>query len=155
MRTFRLLPLLGLLMLPVLLRAQGEKFSPDDLDFIAKHWPQAKESNTGIRYIIEEPGSGPTPRAGDLVYVNYSGRLLDGTVFDRRENPERPFSFRIDRFAVIAGWDQTLKLMRPGEKRLVIIPPELAYGTVGKIPTIPRNSTLVFEIVLRRVDREE
>jgi FKBP-type peptidyl-prolyl cis-trans isomerase len=116
---------------PSLLRAQREKLPPDDYDFVTKTWPEAKVSNTGIRYIVEKPGSGPLLRPGDTVKVNYKGKL---------------FTFHLDRGEVIAGWDQIMQLMRPGSKWLVIVPPELAYGRRGYAPVIPSYATLVFDI---------
>ncbi|HEY1111397.1 MAG TPA: FKBP-type peptidyl-prolyl cis-trans isomerase, partial [Opitutaceae bacterium] len=65
-----------------------------------------------------------------------------------------PFSFRIRREAVIEGWDQVLQQMKTGEKRMVVIPPELAYGTRGQPPKIGRNATLVFEIELLSFGKE-
>ena len=67
-------------------------------------------------------------------------------VFDSNFDREHPFTFRVRRDAVIEGWDQVLQLMKRGEKRLVIIPAELAYGTRGQPPKIPRGATLVFEM---------
>lgn len=136
------------------LSAQREKFPPDDLDFITHKWPDLKKTNTGIRYIIEREGSGDCPVPGDKVSVLYVGSLLDGTVFDRLQDASRPFQFRVGRHFVIDGWDQILQLMKPGEKRLVIIPPELAYGSRGQPPRIKRDSSLVFTIELLKVDRD-
>lgn len=130
------------------LHAQREKLPAPDLEFVEKTWPEAKKTNTGIRYIILREGEGVSPKPGDKVNVLYIGRLLDGKVFDQATEPEKPFTFRIRREQVIEGWDQILQLMKKGEKRLVIIPPELAYGTRGQPPKIGRNATLVFEIEL-------
>ncbi len=131
---------------PSLLRAQREKLPPDDYDFVTKTWPEAKVSNTGIRYIVEKPGSGPLLRPGDTVKVNYKGKLLNGKTFDENHNKAEPFTFHLDRGEVIAGWDQIMQLMRPGSKWLVIVPPELAYGRRGYAPVIPSYATLVFDI---------
>ncbi len=130
------------------LRAQREKIPPEDLEFVEKTWPTAKKTSTGIRYIIQQPGAGESPVRGDLVSVLYVGRLLSGETFDQNINREAPFTFRVGRDSVIQGWDQVLQLMKKGERRLVIIPPELAYGTRGKSPNIPRNATLLFLIEL-------
>lgn len=130
------------------LHAQREKLPPDDLEFVEKTWPEAKKTTTGIRYIILREGSGPTPVPGDKVNVLYVGRLLNGKVFDQATEADKPFTFRVRREAVIEGWDQVLQLMKQGEKRLVIIPPEMAYGTRGQPPKIGRNATLVFEMEL-------
>jgi FKBP-type peptidyl-prolyl cis-trans isomerase len=136
----------ALLAAAVLLHAQREKLPPDDLDFVEKKWPDAKRSNTGIRYVVEEPGKGPLLAPGDLVMVNYVGSLLNGKVFDKDLDKLHPLTFRVNRGDVIEGWDQILQLMRPGSKWLVIIPPELGYGRRGNPPRVPGDSTLVFEI---------
>ena len=130
------------------LRAQREKLPPDDLEYVEKTWPAAKKTTTGIRYVITQEGQGDSPKPGDKVNVLYVGRLLNGKVFDQATDPAQPFTFRVRREAVIEGWDQVLQLMKRGEKRLVIIPPELAYGTRGQPPKIGRNQTLVFEMEL-------
>lgn len=137
-----------------LLHAQREKLPPADLEYVEKTWPEAKKTTTGIRYIILREGEGEKPKPGDKVNVLYVGRLLDGKVFDQATEPEKPFAFRIRREQVIEGWDQVLQLMKKGEKRLVIIPPELAYGTRGQPPKIGRNATLVFEIELLSFGKE-
>jgi FKBP-type peptidyl-prolyl cis-trans isomerase len=145
--------ILGLGLTPAL-RAQREKLPPEDRDFVEKNWPEAKKTQTGIRYIVMREGQGDTPQPGDRVSVLYVGRLLQGTIFDENQDREHPFVFRVRREMVIEGWDQVLQLMKKGEKRLVIIPPELAYGTRGQPPKIPRNSTLVFEIELLDFKKE-
>jgi len=144
----------ALIAAPVLLHAQREKLPPDDLDFVEKKWPDAKKSNTGIRYVIETQGKGPVLMPGDKVMVNYVGSLLNGKVFDSTLNRTHPFKFRVDRGEVIAGWDQILQLMRPGDKWIVIIPPELGYGRLGSPPKIPSEATLVFEIEILGVVKD-
>jgi FKBP-type peptidyl-prolyl cis-trans isomerase len=139
--------MLGLGLTPTM-RAQREKLPPEDREFVEKNWPEAKKTQTGVRYIVMREGQGETPQPGDRVSVLYVGRLLQGKIFDENQDREHPFVFRVRRDMVIEGWDQILQLMKKGEKRLVIIPPELAYGTRGQPPKIPRNSTLVFEIEL-------
>jgi FKBP-type peptidyl-prolyl cis-trans isomerase len=99
-------------------------------------------------------GTGESPKPGDKVNVLYVGRLLNGTVFDQTTEPDKPFAFRVRREMVIEGWEQVLQLMRKGEKRLVIIPPEMGYGTRGQPPKIGRNATLVFEIELLSFGRD-
>jgi FKBP-type peptidyl-prolyl cis-trans isomerase len=134
--------------------AQREKLPPEDLEFVEKHWPDAKKTNTGIRYIIQREGTGDIPKPGNRVAVLYVGRLLNGTVFDEQMDKADPFVFRVRREEVIQGWDEILQLMKVGEKRLVIIPPELAYGTRGQPPKIGRNATLVFEIELLEIRKD-
>ncbi|MBS0663879.1 MAG: FKBP-type peptidyl-prolyl cis-trans isomerase [Verrucomicrobia bacterium] len=137
-----------------LVRAQREKFPEDDLEFIEKTWPNAQKDNMGIRYLVEKPGHGPLPVPGNLVSVLYRGQLLDGTVFDESLDRNRPFTFRVGRELVIQGWDFVIQQMRLGEKRIVIIPAELGYGTRGSPPRIPRNATLVFEMELIDIKRD-
>jgi FKBP-type peptidyl-prolyl cis-trans isomerase len=144
---------LVLMAVPVALHAQREKLPPDDYDFVTKTWPDAKISNTGIRYIIESPGFGAPVASGDMVSVNYTGKFLNGKVFDQHHDAVHPFSFRVNRAMVIEGWDQILQLMSPGAKWLVIIPPELAYGRRGSPPRIPPDQTLVFEMEVVGVKR--
>jgi FKBP-type peptidyl-prolyl cis-trans isomerase len=139
---------------PVLLHAQREKLPPDDLDFVEKKWPDALKSNTGIRYVVEKPGSGPLLAPGDMIMVNYVAALLDGKVFDRVLDKVHPLSFRVDRGDVIPGWDQILQLMRPGAKWIVIIPPELGYGRRGNPPRVPGYATLVFEIEVLGIKKD-
>ncbi len=136
------------------LHAQREKLPPDDLEFVQKTWPEAKKTTTGIRYIVLREGQGAVAHPGDKVSVLYVGRLLDGKIFDQNLDREHPFQFRVRRGEVIEGWDQVLQLMKKGEKRIVIIPGELAYGTRGQPPTIGRNATLVFEIEVLDILRE-
>jgi FKBP-type peptidyl-prolyl cis-trans isomerase len=153
MRTLLTLTFACLLLAPAALHAQRERLAPDQLDFVEKTWPAAKKTNTGIRYIIEKPGEGEPPKPGDKVSVLYTGTLLDGKVFDHQLDPQHPLVFRVRRMAVIEGWDQVLQLMRPGEKRLVIIPSDFAYGSRGQLPSIPPNSPLVFDMQLVKVER--
>ena len=147
-------PFLRLFLLAVLafsapwLHAQRERLTPDELDYVEKKWPGTKKTSTGIRYLILQEGSGPSPQSGDRVGVYYVGTLLDGKKFDERLAPKEPLTFRVKRGDVIVGWDQILTAMKLHEKRLVIIPGELAYGSRGRAPDIPRDAPLVFEMEL-------
>jgi len=145
---------LALASAPALLHAQREKLPLEDLDFVEKTWPQAKISNTGIRYVIEREGRGPLIMPGDIVMVHYVGKLLNGKVFDQNHDDKHPFTFRVDRGAVIEGWDQIFQLMRLGDKWTVIVPPELAYGRRGSPPKIPGYATLVFDIEVVGVKKD-
>jgi FKBP-type peptidyl-prolyl cis-trans isomerase len=147
------LALLAASALPAL-QAQREKLPPDDLEYVEKTWPEAKKTTTGIRYLILREGEGAMPKPGDKVNVLYVGRLLNGTVFDQATDAAQPFTFRVRREMVIEGWEQVIQLMKRGEKRLVIIPPELAYGTRGQPPKIGRNATLVFEMELLNFSKD-
>jgi FKBP-type peptidyl-prolyl cis-trans isomerase len=134
-------------------QAQRERLPYDDLIIVEQRWPNAIKTATGIRYVIEQPGTGEPAHPGDFVSVIYEGKLLNGKMFDRNLNRANAFRFRVDRGLVIHGWDQMLKLMSAGEKCTVIIPPELAYASRGEAPNIPRDATLVFEIELLKIER--
>jgi FKBP-type peptidyl-prolyl cis-trans isomerase len=137
----------GLALLPLALQAQREKLPPEDLAWVEQNFPNAKKSNTGIRYDIIESGAGERAKPGDMVSVLYVGRFINGETFDQVNDREKPFRFRLGRGLVIQGWDQILQLMRPGDKWVVIIPAELGYGSRGT-GRIPRDSTLVFMLEL-------
>lgn len=94
----------------------------------------------------EVTGTGATAKAGDTVTVNYTGKLQDGTVFDTSVG-KTPISFTLGSGQVIPGFEQGIAGMQAGGKRLIVIPPSLAYGAKDYGP-IPGNSTLTFEIEL-------
>jgi len=142
---------LGTLFVAPTAQAQREKLPPEDLEYVQKNFPEAKKTNTGIRYIIMREGQGEMPKSGQKVAVLYVLRLLDGKMIDQTDDRNAPFTFRIRRDEVIEAWDQILQLMKVGEKRLVIVPAELAYGTRGQPPKIPRSATLIFEIDLLEI----
>jgi FKBP-type peptidyl-prolyl cis-trans isomerase len=148
MHPIRLVFLALVLAAPLAVQAQREKLPPEDLAIVEKQWPDAKKTSTGLRYIIIKEGEGDFAKPGDELSVLYHGSLLSGKTFDERKNPADPFVFRLGRAQVIQGWDQGLQLMKRGAKMLLIVPPEMGYGTRGRLPVIPRNSTLVFEIEL-------
>jgi len=133
------------------LHAQRERLTPDEIEIVEKKWPGTKKTGTGIRYLVLKEGAGESPNAGDRVSVLYTGKLLDGTQFDAHTDPADPLTFRLGRQEVIAGWEQILPVMKLNEKRLVIIPGSLAYGSRGRAPTIGRDATLVFEMELVKI----
>jgi FKBP-type peptidyl-prolyl cis-trans isomerase len=138
------------------LHAQREKLPMEDLEIVEKKWPAAKRTYTGLRFIILTPApdpKSPTPVPGSMVQVNYKGMLLDGTVFDQSA-PGKPLPARVDRGDLIEGWDEALQRMHRGEKWLLIVPPEMAYGARGRPPAIKRNATLVFEMELVDFDKK-
>lgn len=134
------------------LHAQRERLTPEEIEQVEKTWPGTKKTGTGIRYIIQQAGTGASPRNGERVAVYYRGTLLNGKVFDESQRPKKPLVFRVGREEVIQGWDQILPAMKLGEKRLVIIPGSLAYGSRGRPPMIARDTTLVFEMELAEIN---
>jgi FKBP-type peptidyl-prolyl cis-trans isomerase len=149
------MPLLAVLLGAAPLQAQREKLSWEDREIVEKTWPTAQMSSTGLRYVILKEGTGEAcPQPGDLVKVLYKGRLLNGTPFGEELDPAKPFPVRVGRDQLIAAWEETLRQMKKGEKRLIIVPYELGYGTRGDPPRIPRRATLVFEIEMLEFGKE-
>ncbi len=103
-------------------------------------------SSGGLKIEELAPGSGPGLHVGQTAYVQYTGRLSDGTVFDSSLKRGKPSQVKLGAGKVIPGWEQGLLGMKVGGKRRLTIPPELAYGPAGKPPTIPPNATLTFEV---------
>jgi FKBP-type peptidyl-prolyl cis-trans isomerase len=153
MRFFSPLLWAVLLAVPLTVQAQREKLPYEDLLIVEKNWPEAVRTGTGLRTLVLKAGDGEQVKKGDLVSVLYEGRLIDGTVFDGTKDPDKPFTFRVGRGQVIDGWEEGLQLMRVGEKRLLIVPFELGYGTRGDPPKIPRRATLIFEVEVIAVSR--
>ena len=108
-----------------------------------------REENTdsGLRMIIHKEGTGEKPVTGQTMNVHYTGLLETGFKFDSSHDRGKPFSFPLGLGRVIKGWDEAIALMSKGEKRTLIIPPELGYGSRSK-GKIPSNSTLIFEVEL-------
>ena len=103
-------------------------------------------TESGLQYKVITEGTGVTPSDTDIVKVHYTGTLLDGTKFDSSVDRGEPLEFPIG--AVIPGWTEMLKLMKVGEKVTAWIPSDLAYGPRGRVPQIPGNSMLIFEMEL-------
>lgn len=103
---------------------------------------------SGLRYFDIVPGTGASPQTGKQVTVNYTGWLLNGQKFDSSKDRNQPFSFTFGVGQVIKGWDQGLATMKTGGRRLLIIPPDLAYGIRGAPGAIPPCSTLIFDVEL-------
>ncbi len=123
-------------------------------DFRAEFAKQegVKQTESGLLYQVITEGTGASPLATDTVEVHYKGTLTDGTQFDSSYDRNEPATFPLDR--VIAGWTEGVQLMKEGAKFKFVIPPELAYGE-NDTPTIPANSTLIFEVELLKVEKAD
>jgi len=107
---------------------------------------------SGLAYTDEVVGTGPEPKTGQQVTVQYTGWLYEngqkGKKFDSSRDRNQPFTFTIGAGQVIRGWDEGVATMKQGGKRTLIIPPELGYGPRGAGGVIPPNATLLFDVEL-------
>lgn len=127
-----------------LAREAGEKFLAENGKKEGVH-----TTASGLQYVVEKEGTGKSPKETDNVTVHYTGRLLDGKVFDSSVSRGEPATFPLNR--VIPGWTEGLQLMKEGGKSVFFIPSELAYGAQGAGRDIPPHSTLIFEVELIKV----
>lgn len=109
-------------------------------------------TSTGLKYIIWKKGTGAKAEAGDNVSVHYAGRLLTGAPFDNSYDRGKPFDFPLGGGRVIKGWDEGIGYMNVGDSATLIIPANLGYGSTDR-PSIPANSTLIFDVQLMNVKK--
>lgn len=114
-------------------------------DYITRNELDAISTPSGLHYVIFEPGTSQRPGSTSVVVVHYTGRLLNGTVFDSSHDAGHPIEISLR--DVIAGWREGLQLFGRGGEGILIIPSELGYGSTA-LPGIPANSVLVFDISL-------
>ncbi len=128
-------------------KAEGEEFLAENAE---------KEGvvtlPSGLQYKVLREGAGAQPDPEDEVVVNYTGTLIDGTVFDSSAQRGRPAEFPVN--GVIKGWTEALSKMKVGGKWKLFIPPELAYGQRGAGQAIGPNETLIFEVELLEIKPE-
>jgi len=118
------------------------------LNEIANRWPDAiRDDKTGIFKLIEREGIGKKPAAGTKVNVHYIGTMIDGTPFDSSRDRNEAMEFIVGVGQFIPGWDASIMDMKKGERSIIIIPPEMGYGSRG-IGPIPPHSWLVFDVEL-------
>ena len=129
-------------------RDAGRKFLAEN----AKN-DSVKVLPSGLQYKVLFMGNGEVPKADDKVFVNYEGRLIDGTVFDAsRKHGDKPSEFRPNQ--VIKGWTEALTMMPVGSKWTLYIPYELAYGE-REAGLIKPYSALIFDVVLEGIDKPQ
>ena len=128
-------------------KTEGKKF----LDSNSKQ-PGVTTLADGLQYKVVKNGSGEKPKDTDVVEVNYRGTLIDGKEFDSSAKNGGPVSFPVNE--VIKGWSEALKLMPVGSKWQLYLPPELAYGDEGEGDDIAPGSTLVFEVELLGIKKD-
>jgi peptidylprolyl isomerase len=115
-------------------------------DYLALNGLTAESTDEGFRFIITEVGEGDFPVKGSIAVVNYTGKLLDGTVFDSSDNGE--FSFPLGDGVVIEGWDIGIALLNKGAKATLYLPSGLAYGTRSPEGEIGVYRNLIFDVEL-------
>lgn len=111
-----------------------------------------KVTASGLQYQVVKEGDGLQPGPNDVVTVHYTGKLIDGTVFDSSVERGEPATFAVGQ--VIPGWVEGLQLMREGAAYRLFIPSNLAYGPHGTGPIQP-NSTLIFDVQLLKVEKNK
>lgn len=120
-------------------------------DYAAKNKLAGQKTASGLYYVITQPGAGPQPAPGDVVKVKYTGKLMNGKVFDSSDkNPQTQagIEFPLGQGQVIPGWEEGVRQLRKGGKGTLVIPSGLAYGTEGAPGAIPPNSVIVFDVEL-------
>ncbi|MCI5145645.1 MAG: peptidylprolyl isomerase [Candidatus Electrothrix sp. AR3] len=121
----------------------------ETIKMIKKKWSNLHFSDYGLYWVVNTEGKGEKPAKGTNISVHYAGRLLSNNQkFDSSYDRGEPIEFAVGTGQVIKGWDQALANMKKGEKRTLIIPPELAYGAQGAGRVIPPNAWLVFDVEL-------
>ncbi len=125
-------------------QAEKQKFAK----YITDNYPGAKETASGLWYVVDKEGTGAQAVAGKTVAVHYSGKLTNGTEFDNSYKRNEPISFVLGRGQVIPGWDEGIALMKEGGKYKLIIPAKLGYGDAGAGGVIPPGATLIFDTEL-------
>ena len=128
--------------------AAGKKNQEDGEAYLKENGAKQGVTTTasGLQYEVLKQGDGPQPTADDTVSINYTGTLIDGTVFDSSEKHGGPATFGVG--GMIKGFTEALELMPVGSKYRFVIPAELAYGEQGAGEDIGPNATLIFEIEL-------
>ena len=124
------------------------KAAKDLANYLAKNGIVAEPTETGLYYVMTEEGNGEHPEVGKPVTMHYTGKLLDGTVFDSSVERGEPFQFVLGVGQVIAGWDEGVQLMTKGEKGVFYIPYYMGYGERQAGEQIVPFSNLIFEVEL-------
>lgn len=129
-----------------------EALKKEGVDFLAANKTKegVKVTESGLQYRVLSAGTGKMPTAASNVTVHYTGKLIDGTVFDSSVERGEPATFGVSQ--VISGWTEALQLMHVGDKWELYIPYELGYGDRGAGAQIPLFSTLIFEVELISVN---
>jgi len=132
-------------------KVAGEANAKAGRDFLEANGKreEVKITPSGLQYEVLKQGEGPKPEPTDQVVVHYTGKLIDGTVFDSSEERGEPATFGVTQ--VIPGWVEALQMMNAGSQWRLYIPSNLAYGPQGAGGVIGPNQTLIFDVTLLEV----
>ena len=136
-------------------KAAGEKMKEKGKAFLdeAAKEKGAVKTASGLIYKEEKAGTGDSPKASDMVSVNYEGKLPDGTVFDSSYKRGKPVDFPLS--GVIKCWTEGVAMMKVGGKAKLVCPSDIAYGERGSPPQVPGNATLIFTVELLEIKKQE
>ena len=127
-------------------------------DYFRQNNIKATKTASGLYYSVSKEGTGAKTEAGMDVEMNYTGKLLNGTIFDSNTDPssthKEPFKFKLGQHMVIPGWDEGIALFKVGTKASLYIPSALAYGAQAQ-GTIPANSVLMFDVEVLSAKTQE
>ncbi len=133
----------------------GEKNKKEGETFLAEN--KIKEGvitrPSGLQYKVIKEGTGEMPKPTDTVTTHYSGTLIDATEFDSSYRRGQPATFKVN--GVIPGWTEALQMMKAGSKWRLFVPPHLAYGERGTGRDIGPNATLIFDVELLSIVKED
>lgn len=137
-------------------KAEKEQSAKEDGElqayFKKNNIKDARKTASGLYYVLHKPGAGESPKEGQKVTVNYTGKDMNGKKFDSNVDSAfhhvQPFQFSLGKHQVIKGWDEGVALLKKGAEATFYIPSHLAYGQHGAGGQIPPNATLVFDIEL-------
>lgn len=134
------------------LKAKHDKNTAEATAFLAANGKKEGVTTlpSGVQYKVIKAGTGPSPKLTDTVTTHYTGKLLDGKVFDSSVERGQPAMFPVNR--VIPGWTEILQKMKVGDKWEIYVPGDRAYGLRGSGPDIGPNALLTFEIELIAVE---
>lgn len=143
--------ILLLLLISTFLTAKANRIDSTSLEiFLAENEIVAQAGEKGLYHTIEREGSGAYPKAGDYIMVAYTGKLLNGNIFDESD-PKEPFVFQLGYRQVIRGWEKGIPLFRVGSKGTLYVPSPLGYGKTGAGKAIPPNADLMFEVEVLQI----
>lgn len=124
--------------------------------YVKKNYPKAKQTKSGLYFVVKKKGSGKIPKKGDLISAHYELKLTNSDkIISSSRKQKKPLSVAVGVGHVIKAWDEALLTMQVGERRILIAPYYLAYGEKGRPPIIPAKAALVFDIELLKINAKK